>query len=324
MKDRLITIGLILFMLAFVGFVIYLHISTTQDWLLAERLREEGMTTAVTVLQLSRHDPHRGTSYCQVDFAYTLDGSDYSKTTKVSADFCSLFNEGDQANAYYLAGEPETADLTWGGYTELQFFILLLCDGLAILLAITATIAYWLNKRSHQQTSNLLQEHSDFPLTIKPPRGSQLMEVGCMFPFGLLVTVLMGGAMAAGIINWREMPAGLPIVLILSASPFLAFGLLIIYLALKDFVHSFIFTAEQIHVRHILFKNKTYPASHLQKVKIEVRPLRGQRKAYALVLQFQDGTAVDMQHSNSADEYNTPPQSLRQIQAHLKQLYHLS
>ncbi len=324
MKDRLITAAIILLLLAFVGLVIYLHISTTRDWFLSQQLREEGLATAVTVLSLSQHNPTRGASYCEVDFAYTLNDNNYNKTTKVSPDFCSIFSEGSQVDAHYLAGKPETADLIWGGYIENQFFIMLFCDGAAVLLAIAAAIAYWLNQRSRQQTSILLQQQPGFPLTIKPPRGSQLMEVGCMFPFGLLVTVIMGGAISIAFLNWREMESGLPIVLILSASPFFAFGLLIIYLALKDFIHSFTFTADQIYLHHILFKNKTYPASHLQNIKIEARSMRDHRKTYVLVLHMKDGTTIDMQHSNFADNHSHPPESLRQLQIHLKQLYSLS
>ena len=323
MKDRLITAAIILLLLAFVGLVIYLHISTTRAWLLNQKLREEGVATAVTVLSLSQHNPTRGVSYCEVDFIYTINDSDYSKTTKVSPDFCTIFREGSQVEALYLAGEPETADLAWGGYIELQLYIMLFCDGTAILLAVAATIAYWLNQRTNKRTSQLLDQQSGFPLIITPPRGSQLMDVGCLFPFGLLVTVLMGGAMGMGIFRWREMAPGLPIVLLLSATPFFAFGLLIIYLALKDFIHSFIFTAEQIRIRHILLKNKAYPAFHLQDINIEVRPLRSSRKTYVLVLHFQDGTAIDMQHSSFADDNNHPPESLRHLQTHLRQLYQL-
>lgn len=321
MKDRLITAAIILVLLASVGLIIYAHISTTQDWLLAQKLREEGLETAVTVLTLERHSSTRGPTYCEVEFTYTLDDTNYTKTTKVSADFCSIFGEGSQADALYLAGEPETAELSWGGYIENQFYIMLFCDGGVVLLAITATIAYWLNQRGHQQTTHLLEQQPGFPLTITPPRGSQLTDVGCLFPFGLLVTLLMGGAMAAAIINWREMDPGLPIVLFLSAIPFLAFGLLIIYLALKDFIHSFTFTADQIQVRYFLFKRQHYPLAQLQTIAIEMRPLRSSRKTYALVLRFQDGSQIDMQRSSWTDD--EPPPAMRQLQTHLRNLYRL-
>lgn len=72
MKDRLITAALILLLLASLGLIVYVHISTTQAWLLDQKLREEGVETAVTVLTLTRHNPTRGASYCEVDFAYTI------------------------------------------------------------------------------------------------------------------------------------------------------------------------------------------------------------------------------------------------------------
>jgi hypothetical protein len=323
MKDRLITITLVLVLAAAVGFIIYVHISTTRAWLQDQQLRQEGVATAVTILTLTEHNSVRGPSYCEVTFSYNVNNSVYNRTTKVSLDFCQIFSEGSQVEALYLVDEPETAELTWGGYTETQFFIMLFCDGTAILLAVVAAIAYWLNQRTNQQNSHLISQNPGFPLVITPPRGSQLMDVGCLFPFGLLVTVLMGGAMAAAIINWRKMDPGLPIVLFFSATPFFAFGLLIIYLALKDFVHSFTFTADQIQVRPILRRRQSYPATDLQDIIIEVRPLRSQRKNYALVLQFRDGRKIEMQRSSFADDDNYPPQSLCQLQTHLKQLYHL-
>lgn len=324
MKERLIGITLIIFLAAAAGLIIYVHVSTTRAWLAAQRLREEGMTTAVTVLALTEHNSVRGPSYCEVSFRYDVNDSVYNRTTKVSLDFCQIFGEGSPAEALYLVDDPDTADLTWGGYTETQFFIMLFCDSTAVLLAVVAAIAYWLNQRTIEQNNNRLSQRPDFPLTITPPRGSQLMDVGCLFPFGLLVTGLMGAAMGAALINWREMDPGLAIVLFLSAAPFFAFGLLIIYLALKDFVHSFTFTADQIQIRPILRRSQSYPATHLQDIIIEVRPLRGHRKSYALVLQFQDGRKIDMQRSSFADDDNHPPQSLRQLQTHLKQLYGLS
>jgi hypothetical protein len=41
------------------------------------------------------------------------------------------------------------------------------------------------------------------------------------------------------------------------------------------------------------------------------------------VLQFRDGRKIEMQRSSFADDDNYPPQSLCQLQTHLKQLYHL-
>jgi hypothetical protein len=61
-----------------------------------------------------------------------------------------------------------------------------------------------------------------------------------------------------------------------------------------------------------------------QDIIIEMCPLRSHRKSYALVLQFQDGRKIDMQRSSLADEDNHPPQSPRQLQTYLKQLYGLS
>ena len=324
MKDRLVGVGIILVLIGSLSLIIYLHVSTTRAWLLDQRLREEGVATAVTVLSLTEHNPVRSSSYCEVTFNYKVNGVVYNRTTKVSLDFCQIFGEGSQAEALYLADDPGTAELTWGGYTEMQFFIMLFCDGAAMLLAIVAAIAYWLNQKANQKNSQLLSQNPGFPLVITPPRGSQLMDVGCLFPFGLLVTVLMGGAMGAAIINWHEMDPGLPIVLFLSATPFFAFGLLIIYLALKDFIHSFTFTAKQIQIRPVLRRRQNYPATHLQDILIEMRPLRSQRKTYALVLQFQDGRRIDMQRSSLADDDNHPPQTLCQLQTHLRQLYGLS
>ena len=324
MKDRLITITLVLVLAAAAGLILYLHISTTRAWLRDQWLRDEGVATAVTVLTLIEHNSVRGPSYCEVTFAYTVNDTNYQKTTKVSTDFCQIFGEGSQVEALYLVDEPATADLTWGGYTETQFFIMLFCDGAAVLLAIVAAVAYRLNQKPDQRNSHLLNQNPGFPLVITPPRGAQLMDIGCLFPFGLLVTGLMGAAMGTAIINWREMAPGLPLVLLLSATPFFAFGLFIIYLALKDFIHSFTFTADQIQVRHILWHSQNYSVTHLQDIIIEMRPLRSHRKSYALVLQFQDGRKIDMQRSSLADDDNHPPQSLRQLQTYLKQLYGLS
>lgn len=322
MKDRLITFGLIALLIAAAGLIIYIHISTAQAWLLNKKLQIAGSETTAQVLALEETISVRGPSYCEVTFAYDAANERFTKTSKVSQDFCHIFDVGSQAEILYLTTEPETADLTWGGYVDMQFFIMLLCDGGVSLVAIFAAIGYKINNRITRQNSTEITLHPPtLPLVIVPPRGSQLMDMGCIFPFGLLVMGLMGFAFISALVNWQESGVALPLVLLVSGAPFFAFGAFLVYLSLKDFVHSFTFTADHIFVRHILGRSKKYPAATLRNVTLEARPLRGERKAFVVVLYFADGTQIDVQSSNFFHSDDYAPETLQQLRTHLQELY---
>ena len=136
------------------GGIVYYHISVYTEWQLQEKLIKTGVEAEGVILTLEETSSSRGASHCDVTFEYKPFGLSKLQTTdRVTQDFCQIFSPGSTVTVRYLPLNPTQVRVQWGGYNELQIFILVIVD---LLLGGTALYGMWRwRKESQQQKKDL-------------------------------------------------------------------------------------------------------------------------------------------------------------------------
>lgn len=115
--------------LAICGGIPYYHYVVYTEWQLQERLRQTGVEGEAVIVTLEEVSSSRGASHCDVTFEYKPFGlAKLQAADRVSQDFCQIFTPGSTVTVRYLRSDPTQARIQWGGYTELQIFILAVVD----------------------------------------------------------------------------------------------------------------------------------------------------------------------------------------------------
>jgi hypothetical protein len=134
--------------LAICGGIPYYHYVVYQEWQLQEQLLQTGVETDGVILTLEEVSSSRGASHCDVTFEYKPFGLGKLQTAdRVTQDFCQIFSPGSTVTVRYLPRNPTQARVQWGGYTELQIFILVVVD---VMLGGTFLYGVWQWRKESQ------------------------------------------------------------------------------------------------------------------------------------------------------------------------------
>lgn len=288
MKQKLKDFGLGLLvvgsMLFTCGLLSYKTVETVQLWQLTQALRERGVEATGQVVALELHDVYRGTDYCEVIYQFRPDTLVVrQKTTRVSDDFCNIFDVGSQVTVLYLPGDSQQSDLVWGGYVELQVFMLGLLVGGLFLVGLVAAIGLWLSSRFVPKA-----RPDGATLLIKVDPGSIFVSVVAYSVFAILT--LPTGAIVLGVVISRMGEQVWVVTLLagLTALLFVGLGLGCVYGMLFTVNRYYVFGVQKIWVRGLVGQRVFDPAG-LSKIRtLSTLPNQPHKTSYVIELSLPD------------------------------------